>query len=106
MSDNGGGILSLLLQALSSILGQFGKSNCYRSYIRAKNRKYRSGCRGITVFQITDILDLMQSDSGINLKELRVDGGQATEHSFLMHPSQTLQYKGNSSQSRRIVYVG
>jgi len=35
------------------------------------------------VYQITDILDLMQNDSGISLEELRVDGGP-TRDAFLM----------------------
>ncbi|AGC68058.1 glycerol kinase 1 [Thermoclostridium stercorarium subsp. stercorarium DSM 8532] len=50
------------------------------------------------VYQITDILDIMRKDSGINLAELRVDGGP-TGDSFLMQPGRYRQYKGYCSQS-------
>jgi glycerol kinase len=38
----------------------------------------RAGLEGIT-FQVADVLDAMQNDSGVEIKELRVDGGAAAD---------------------------
>ncbi len=42
-------------------------------------------------FQTADLLDAMQADSGIELKELRVDGGATTNDSLLQFQADVLQ---------------
>jgi glycerol kinase len=50
----------------------------------------RAGLESIA-FQVADILDVMQKDSGINIKQLRVDGGAAANNLLLQFQSDLLQ---------------
>ena len=64
---------------------------------RGANRAHlaRAALEGIA-FQVTDILSAMESDSGLALKELRVDGGAARNNLLMQMQADLLGSAGNS----------
>lgn len=84
LSDNGGVYLVPAFTGLGSpYWDNSAKATVTGLTLTSKTAHIVRAAEESIVYQITDILDIMQIDSGIKIAELRVDGG-ATGDSFLM----------------------
>ena len=54
-----------------------------------------------TAWQTREVLDAMEADSGVKLKELKVDGGMVYNDTLMQFQADCLQVPGDPSQGRR-----